>query len=111
MSFIAKLAYASRVDNKTDVYSFGVVALELIFRKHPDELISSLLSLASMLSSFPSTVDHLLLVEEMERRLSPPSDQVAEKVVVVVKVALECLNANPQSRPTMGQVCQALSRH
>ena len=111
VSFIAKLAYASRVDNKIDVYSFGVVALEVIFRKHPGELISSLLSLESRPSSLPSIIDHLLLVEEIERRLSPSSDQVAEKVVVVVKVALECLNANPQSRPTMGQVCQALSRH
>ena len=84
--------------------------MEVIFGKHPGELFSSLLSSTPMPSSFSFIVDHLLLIEEIDRRLSPPTDQVAEKVVAVVKVALECLNVNPQSRPTIGQVCQALSR-
>ena len=110
MPFIAELAYASRVDDKTDVYSFGVVALEVIFGKHPGEFISSLLSSASTSSSSSSTIDHLLLIKEVDSRLSPRVDQVAEKVVVGVMIALESLNANPQSRPTMGQVCQALLR-
>ncbi|KAL6327616.1 hypothetical protein AAG906_022029 [Vitis piasezkii] len=88
-----ELAYGSKVDNKTDVYSFGVVTLEAIFGKHPGELISSLFS------SDP----------QIDQRLSPPMNQVAEEVVVAVKLALACLHANPQSRPTMRQVCQALS--
>ncbi|KAL6327623.1 hypothetical protein AAG906_022042 [Vitis piasezkii] len=103
-----ELAYGSKVDNKTDVYSFGVVTLEAIFGKHPGELISSLFSSASSSSSSPSTVYHLLLNEEIDQRLSPPMNQVAEEVVVVVKLALACLHANPKSRPTMRQVCQAL---
>ena len=109
-SLIAELAYGSKVDNKTDVYSFGVVTLEAIFGKHPGELISSLFSSASSSSSSPSTVYHLLLNEEIDQRLSPPMNQVAEEVVVAVKLALACLHANPQSRPTMRQVCQTLSR-
>ena len=108
-SLIAELAYGSKVDNKTDVYSFGVVTLEAIFGKHPGELISSLFSSASSSSSSPSTVYHLLLNEEIDQRLSPPMNQVAEEVVVAVKLALACLHANPKCRPTMRQVCQALS--
>ena len=90
------------MDNKTNVYSFGVVVLEVIFGKHPGEFISSLLSSASTSSSSSSTIDHLLLIEEVDPRLSPLADQVAEKVVVAVMIALESFNANPQSRPTMG---------
>ena len=108
-SLIAKLAYVSKEDNKTDVYRFGVVTLEVIFGKHPGELISLLLSSTSLTSSSPSSVYHLLLNEEIDQRLSPPMNQVAEEVVVAVKLALACLHANPQSRPTMRQVCQALS--
>ncbi|XP_034703619.1 MDIS1-interacting receptor like kinase 2-like [Vitis riparia] len=104
-----ELAYGSKVDSKTDVYSFGVVTLETILGKHPGELISSLFSSASSSSSSPSTVYHLLLNEEIDQRLSPPMNQVAEEVVVAVKLALSCLHSNPQSRPTMRQVCQALS--
>ena len=109
-SLIAELAYTSKVDNKTDVYSFGVVTLEVIFGKHPGELILSLLSSMSSSSSSPSTVYHLLLNEEIDQRLASPVNQVAEEVVVAVKQALRCLHANPQSRPTMRQVCQAFSR-
>ncbi|CBI36566.3 unnamed protein product, partial [Vitis vinifera] len=85
-----ELAYVSNVDNKTDVYSFGVVTLEVIFGKHPGELISSLLSSVSSSSSSPSTIYHLLLNEKIDQRLAPPVNQVAEEVVVVVKLALAC---------------------
>ena len=89
-SLIAELAYVSNVDNKTDVYSFGVVTLEVIFGKHPGELISSLLSSVSSSSSSPSTIYHLLLNEKIDQRLAPPVNQVAEEVVVAVKLALAC---------------------
>ena len=84
-----------KVDNKTDVYSFGVVTLEVIMGKHPGELISSLFSSASSSSSSPSTVDHRLLNDVMDQRSSPPVNQVAEEVVVVVKLAFACLRVNP----------------
>ncbi|RVW63008.1 hypothetical protein CK203_059266 [Vitis vinifera] len=89
-SLIAKLAYVSKEDNKTDVYRFGVVTLEVIFGKHPGELISLLLSSTSLTSSSPSSVYHLLLNEEIDQCLAPPMNQVAEEVVVAVKLALAC---------------------
>ena len=90
-----------KVDNKTDVYSFSVVTLEVIMGRHPGELISS--------SPLPSIADHRLLNDVMDQRPSPPVNQVAEEVVVSVKLALACLRVNPQSRPTMQQVARALS--
>ena len=98
-----------KVDNKTDVYSFGVVTLEVIMGRHPEELISSLLSSASSSSASPSTVGHFLLNDVIDQRPSPPVNQVAEEVVVAVKLAFACLCVNPQSRPTMQQVARALS--
>ena len=100
-----------KVDNKTDVYSFGIVTMEVIMGRHPSELISSLLSSASSStsSSLPVT-DHWLLNDVMDKRPSPPVDEVGElKVVVAVKIALACLCVNPQSRPTMQQIERTLT--
>ena len=80
--------------------------------RHPGELISSLLSSASSSSSTsaPITTNHWLLNDVMDKRPSPPMDEVGElEVVVVVKIALACLCVNPQSRPTMQQIDRALS--
>ena len=96
-----------KVDNKTDVYSFGVVTMEVIMGRHPGELISSLLSSAS---SSSSTVNHCLLSEVMDKRPSPPMDQVMEEMVIIVKTAFACLRVNPQSRPSTQQIDRALSR-
>ena len=98
-----------KVDIKTDVYSFGVVTLEVIMGRHPGELISSLLSSASSSSASPSTVGHFLLNDVIDQCPSPPVNQVAEEVVVVVKLAFACLCVNPHSRPTMQQVARAFS--
>ncbi|KAL6329857.1 hypothetical protein AAG906_037957 [Vitis piasezkii] len=94
-----ELAFTMKVDNKTDVYSFGVVTLEVIMGRHPGELISSLLSSASSSSSSPSIVDHCLLNDVMDQRPSPPVNQVAEEVVVAVKLALACLPLSTQWPP------------
>ncbi|RVX04580.1 MDIS1-interacting receptor like kinase 2 [Vitis vinifera] len=88
-----------KVDNKTDVYSFSVVTLEVIMGRHPGELISS--------SPLPSIADHRLLNDVMDQRPSPPVNQVAEEVVVSVKLALACLRVNP----SLGQLCNKLLEH
>ena len=91
------------VSDKCDVYSFGVVVLEVIMGRHPGDLISSLLS-----SSFSSSSHDVLLEDILDQRLAHPTNRVAEKVVLVAKIAIACLQANPQSRPTMQQVYQKL---
>ena len=102
---VAELAYTTQVNNKTDVYSFGVVALEVVMGKHPGDLISSLTSS----SSVRAVADSLLLKDVIDQRLSPPIHQISEEIVLSVNLAFACLSVNPQCRPTMRQVSQALS--
>ncbi|XP_039142820.1 MDIS1-interacting receptor like kinase 2-like [Dioscorea cayenensis subsp. rotundata] len=93
-----ELAYIMRVTEKCDVYSFGVVALEVIHGMHPGDLLSALA---------PS----MLVKDILDPRLPlHMGDQVAaNRILSVIFIALQCIDANPQSRPTMEQVSQILS--
>ena len=92
-----------QVTDKCDVYSFGVVALEVMMGRHPGEL------LVSLTSSVPSDSPGLLLKDVLDQRLAMPAGQLADEVVFGVKVALECAQAAPESRPTMRFVAKELS--
>ena len=67
--------------------------------RHPGDLISSFLS-----TSFASSSYNVLLEDVLDQRLALLAGQAAKKVVLVAKIALECLHTNPHSRPTMQQV-------
>ncbi|XP_042483747.1 LOW QUALITY PROTEIN: MDIS1-interacting receptor like kinase 2-like [Macadamia integrifolia] len=105
--FAPELAYTMRVTEKCDVYSFGVVTFEVIMGKHPGELISTFPSLSS--SGLSSIEENILLKDMVDQRISPPINQVAEKLASIMKLAFSCLCENPNSRPTMQQVSQELS--
>eukprot|EP00262_Sarcandra_glabra_P006946 TRINITY_DN1950_c0_g1_i3.p1 TRINITY_DN1950_c0_g1~~TRINITY_DN1950_c0_g1_i3.p1 ORF type:complete len:505 (+),score=51.39 TRINITY_DN1950_c0_g1_i3:768-2282(+) len=98
-----ELAYSMKVTEKSDVYSFGVVALEVIMGRHPRELINSLSSSSSCHGR------DQLLKDVFDQRLSPPTGQVAEKVVFIVKMALACVHERPDSRPNMRYIAQEMS--
>ena len=106
---VAERAYTTQVNNKTDVYSFGVVALEVVIGRHPGDLILSLISSSGSASSSVTAVADSLLKDVIDQRISPPTDQISEEVVSAVKLAFACQHVNPQCRPTMRQVSQALS--
>ncbi|XP_058072187.1 MDIS1-interacting receptor like kinase 2-like [Magnolia sinica] len=95
-----ELAYTMQVTEKCDVYSFGVVVLEVIMGSHPGELISSLSS---------SSGQNILIINVLDQRLSSPTVEVADEVILAVVLALACLRPNPQSRPSMEYVSQQLS--
>ena len=94
------------VNEKCDVYSFGVVTLEVIMGNHPGDLISSLPLPTS--SSSPA-VHQILFRNVLDQRLSPPRNQIANQVVSIANTAFACLQANPQSRPTMKQISDKLA--
>ncbi|XVE78280.1 hypothetical protein DITRI_Ditri13aG0132200 [Diplodiscus trichospermus] len=112
-----ELAYTMKVDEKCDVYSFGVLTMEILMGMHPGDLLSYLSSSAST-STFASTSastlkpngQRILLKDMIDQRLPSPVNEVAEEVVSTWKLAFACLNGNPQLRPTMQQVAQALNR-
>ncbi|CAN6449156.1 unnamed protein product [Victoria cruziana] len=89
-----------RVTEKCDVYSFGVVVLEVLMGQHPKQLISTLLI---------DKMSGLKLSEVLDRRILPPEDGVAEKVIYVAALALLCVQFDPKCRPTMRFVANQLS--
>ncbi|XP_054801376.1 MDIS1-interacting receptor like kinase 2-like [Prosopis cineraria] len=94
-----ELAYTLVVTEKCDVYSFGVVTLETIIGKHPGDLISSMSK---------ACTKSILLKDVVDTRLPLPLRQDARDVILLVTIAIACLNPSPKSRPTMQQVTQRL---
>ncbi|CAA3030419.1 Probable LRR receptor-like serine/threonine-protein kinase At4g08850 [Olea europaea subsp. europaea] len=102
-----ELALTMKVTEKCDVYSFGVVALEIMMGRHPGEFISSLSS-STTTAALQGNPD-LFLKDQLDQRLSPPTGQIADRVVFLVTIALACTQASPESRPNMRFVAQELS--
>ncbi|KDP33356.1 hypothetical protein JCGZ_12905 [Jatropha curcas] len=96
-----ELAYMLEPNEKCDVYSFGVVIWEVIMGRHPGDLISSISASSSALQ--------ILFKDVVDQRLPPPTDEVAEELVSIARLAFACLDASPGSRPTMQLVSHKLS--
>ena len=90
-----------KVTEKTDVYGFGVVALEVIKGRHPGDQILSLTV---------SPEKNIVLKDMLDPRLPPLATQDEGEVIAIIKLAIACLNPNPQSRPTMQIISQMLSQ-
>lgn len=82
------------LNEKSDVYSFGVLTLEVIMGKHLRYLM------ISVLTSTISTVLNTPLTNILDQRISPPRDQVAEKVAFLVKLAFSCLPTHNLGLPS-----------
>ncbi|KAH7856457.1 hypothetical protein Vadar_001582 [Vaccinium darrowii] len=89
------------VTEKCDVYSFGVLTHEILMLSHPGELISNL---------YPSTDNqNIQLAEVLDPRLSlPTSQKLKDELDSIMNLAIWCLRADPNSRPTMYEVSQVL---
>ncbi|XP_028805057.1 MDIS1-interacting receptor like kinase 2-like, partial [Neltuma alba] len=94
-----ELAYTLTVTEKCDVYSFGVVTMETIMGRHPGDLISSFSK---------ANTEIILLKDVLDPHVQLPSQKDARDVILLVIIALACLNPSPKSRPTMQQVSQRL---
>nr|XP_048325535.1 MDIS1-interacting receptor like kinase 2-like isoform X2 [Ziziphus jujuba var. spinosa] len=98
-----ELAYTMVVTEKCDVYSFGVLALEVLMGKHPGELIFSL--------HYSSSVESMHHKDVLDPRLPPPATQdVDDKLDLIMRVAISCLSPNPDARPTMRTASELLEK-
>ncbi|KAL8128267.1 hypothetical protein AgCh_015006 [Apium graveolens] len=91
-------AYTMKVTEKCDVYSFGVLTLEVIKGRHPGDQ-----SNASPFSPLRETIE---LKDYVDQRIPPPSDDLQEFLIQMIKLANACLHSNPKARPTMYIVSQ-----
>ncbi|RCV09423.1 hypothetical protein SETIT_2G027200v2 [Setaria italica] len=94
-----EMSYTSVVTEKCDVFSFGVVVLEVLLGKHPGDLLQSHLE------------DHMLVKEFLDQRPPQPTKIEENDVTELAQVALACLQASPQARPTMKEVYQGLNNY
>ncbi|KAK7395738.1 hypothetical protein VNO78_16305 [Psophocarpus tetragonolobus] len=97
-----ELAYTMEVNEKCDVYSFGVLALEILFGKHPGDVTSSSIGVAS-------TFDYMTLMDKLDERLPHPTSPIVFEVVSILKIAFACLTESPRFRPTMEHVAKELA--
>ena len=102
--FVTELAYTMEVNEKCDVYSFGVLTLEILFGKHPGDIVSALLQS----SIVGQTIAAMLLTDTLDQRLPFPTNDIKNEVVSMIRIACHCLTESPNSRPTMKQVCKEI---
>ncbi|XP_008802427.2 MDIS1-interacting receptor like kinase 2-like [Phoenix dactylifera] len=95
-----ELAYTGIVTMRCDVYSFGVVAVEVLMGRHPGELITSLPS---------KSHGNILIQDLLDHRLPPPTKEYMNDITSAMALAVECINPDPQYRPSMQQISQELS--
>ncbi|URE01093.1 Serine threonine-protein kinase-like protein [Musa troglodytarum] len=105
-----------RLTEKSDVYSFGVVLLELvtgfkaIHRTQEAEGGEGSTTPRNVVEMVVPYIEADDVAGVMDRRVPPASAEELEAVAYVGYVAAECVRAEGQDRPTMGEVVGALER-
>jgi len=92
------------VNEKCDVYSFGVLTFEILFGKHPGDILYN----SFQSSGVSLTLDVTSLIDELDQRLPHPTNVILKEVVSIIKITIACLNVNPRCRPIMEEVCKEL---
>ncbi|RHN45557.1 putative protein kinase RLK-Pelle-LRR-XI-1 family [Medicago truncatula] len=86
-----EFAYTMEVNVKCDVYSFGILALEILYGKHPGDIISN----SSQWTILNSTLDSMPFKDELDQRLPRPMNHIAKKLVSIAKTTIFCLDERP----------------
>ncbi|XP_062116425.1 LRR receptor-like serine/threonine-protein kinase FEI 1 [Humulus lupulus] len=97
---------SGRSTEKSDVYSFGVLLLELVTGKRPTD--PSFVKRGLNVVGWMNTLLKENRLEDIVDKRCKDAD--AETVEAVLEVASRCTDANPDDRPSMGEVLQLLEQ-
>ncbi|CAI0451324.1 unnamed protein product [Linum tenue] len=93
---------------KWDVYSYGVILLEMVTGRSP--LVHVGPSEVDLVSWIQLCIEEEKpLVDVLDPYLEPDLDK-EEEIIAVLKIAIACVHASPERRPTMRHVSDALNR-
>ncbi|KAK2360559.1 MDIS1-interacting receptor like kinase [Trifolium repens] len=70
-----------KITEKCDVYSFGVLTLEILFEKHPEDIVSTYLYLSDCVSL---TADGMSLIDKLDQRLSHPTNAIMKDMASII---------------------------
>lgn len=99
---------AIKPSQKWDVYSYGVILLEMITGRSP------LIQVGTTEMDLVQWIQHCIelkkpLVDVLDPGLAPEADK-EDEIIAVLKIAMACVHNNPEKRPTMRHVLEALDR-
>ncbi|KAL1133582.1 hypothetical protein V6Z11_A12G050200 [Gossypium hirsutum] len=97
-------AYTLRVDEKSDVYSFGVVLVELITGRRPVGGFSEGVDIVQWVKGVTKCRREVIGIVD-PRLTSVPKDEA----ILLLFIAMLCVQENSIERPTMREVVQMLS--
>lgn len=94
---------------KWDVYSYGVILLELISGRSPIVLMETLeMDLVRWVQL--CIEEKKPLADVLDPFLSDELDVKEDEIIAVLKIALTCVQANPERRPAMRNVLDTLEK-
>ncbi|XP_077227028.1 protein kinase superfamily protein isoform X2 [Tasmannia lanceolata] len=106
--FAPEYAIVGKASLKSDVFSFGVVLLELISGRQPICKGSKKGEESLVIWATPHLHDRKWVVSELADPLLK-GDFPKEEMLIMAHLARECLQLDPEPRPTMSEIVQVLS--
>ncbi|KAI3685295.1 hypothetical protein L6452_34536 [Arctium lappa] len=100
--------HTCKLTEKSDVYSFGVVLMELLTGTEIQSLEIPLTSYKGAAAYLTSLLTCDALVQVLDDQIK--KDEYAEVVKCVAKIAINCLDLEGKTRPTMSNVKQELEQ-
>ncbi|CAL9089238.1 unnamed protein product [Musa acuminata var. zebrina] len=93
---------------KWDVYSFGVILLELISSRSPLVLLETVEM--DLVSWFHLCIEEKKPLSDVLDPFLAQELDTEDEIIAVLKIALVCVQANPEKRPSMRHVTDTLER-